>query len=88
MVVPFKCIYEIAPIDHWENALVPSIEEADRVLAQMPEEPRDFRVYKLLMFKNGEYELFPVYLCKAENNGTVYIFSDIDLTNIYHRRVK
>ena len=88
MVVPFKHIYEMAPIDHWENALVPSTEEADRVLAQMPEEPRDFRVYKLLMFKNGEYELFPVYLCKAENNGTVYIFSDIDLTNIYHRRVK
>lgn len=88
MVVPFKHIYEMAPIDHWENALVPSIEEADRVLAQMPEEPRDFRVYKLLMFKNGEYELFPVYLCKAEKNGTVYIFSDIDLTNIYHRRVK
>lgn len=88
MVVPFKHIYEIAPIDHWENALVPSIEEADSVLAQMPEESRDFRVYKLLMFKNGECELFPVYLCKAENNGTVYIFSDIDLTNIYHRRVK
>lgn len=88
MVIPFKYIYEIAPIDYWENALVPSMEEADRVLAQMPEEPRDFRVYKLLMFKNGEYELFPVYLCKAENNGIVYIFSDIDLTNIYYRRVK
>jgi hypothetical protein len=88
MIAPFNHIYEIAPIDHWENALIPSMDEADRVLAQMPEEPRDFRVYKLLMFKNGECELFPVYLCKAENNGTVYIFSDIELTNIYYRRVK
>ena len=87
MYTPFNYIYEIAPIDYWENALTPSMEEADRVLAQMPEESRDRRVYKLIMFKNGEYELFPVYLCKAENNGTVYIFSDISLTNLFYRRV-
>lgn len=37
---PFKYVYRTNPIDHWDNALVPSMEEEFRVLAYMPEEPR------------------------------------------------
>jgi hypothetical protein len=45
----------------------------------MPEPPRAPIVYKLLYFYAGEQELFPIYLCKADNNGTVYVFSDRSL---------
>lgn len=79
MFKPFAYIYEIAPIDFWDNCLTPSMEEEERVLYQMPEAPRTPVVYKLLYFYAGEQELFPIYLCKADNNGTVYVFSDINL---------
>lgn len=79
MFKPFAYIYEIAPIDFWDNCLTPSMEEEERVLYQMPEVPRTPVVYKLLYFYAGEQELFPIYLCKADNNGTVYVFSDRSL---------
>lgn len=75
----FPYIYEMAPIDFWDNCLTPSMEEEERVLSQMPEEPRVPCVYKLLYFYAGYPELFPIYLCKADNNGTVYVFSDHSL---------
>lgn len=75
----FNFIYEMSPIDIWEGALIPSPEESERVLDQMPEGSRDGSVYKVMMFYNGMNDLFPVYLCKADNNGTVYVFSDINL---------
>ena len=46
----------------------------------MPEEPRDGSVYKLYVPCPDTFQLEPIYLCKAENNGTVYIFSDIPVT--------
>ena len=36
----FAYIWAGEPIDFWENAIVTSIEEYDRVMAQMPEEAR------------------------------------------------
>ena len=77
---PFMHIYAIPPIDLWENALVPSMDEELRVMAYMPEEPRDGWVYKLYVPCPDTFQLEPIYLCKAENNGTVYIFSDIPVT--------
>lgn len=73
----FKFIYYMSPIDFWENAIIPSDIETARVLKQMPEEPRTQDVYKL--YFPTEISLTPIYLCKAENNGTVYIFSDYNL---------
>lgn len=77
---PFKYVYRINPIDFWDNALVPSMEEEFRVLAYMPEEPRSENVYKLYIPDPDNAALAPIYLCKAENNGTVYIFSDIPIS--------
>lgn len=72
----FEHIYMSPPIDWWGNAILATEEESGRVLSQMPEEPRDGNVYKLYVpYPNG-FKIVPIYLCKAENNGTVYIFSD------------
>lgn len=79
MFKPFMYVYGIAPIDYFDNCLTPSMAEEQRVLEQMPEMPRNPIVYKLLYFYAGEQELFPIYLCKADNNGTVYVFSDRSL---------
>lgn len=76
----FKYMYCMGPIDYWGGASVadPDIEYA--VLEQMPDEPRDGIVYKLLLPNpDYDYQLRPIYLCKGENNGTVYIFSDWDI---------
>lgn len=72
----FAYIWAGGPIDFWENAIVTSIEENDRVLAQMPEKTTAPVVLKTYMPAN--VELSPVYMCKADNNGTVYYFSDFD----------
>ena len=74
---PFRHVYITSAIDFWDNALVPSMEEEFRVLAYMPEEPRSENVYKLYIPNPDAAALEPIYLCKAENNGSVYIFSDI-----------
>ena len=77
----FKNIVGIPPIDFWENAIVASMEETDRVLAQMPEEPRAGVVYKT--YVPGEADMAVVYMCKADNNGTTYLFCDEDLIGLY-----
>ena len=76
----FKHIYQCMPIDYWEKAELADSIIAKAVLKQMPEEPRDGYVYKL--FIPYPPELTEIYLCKADNNGTVYIFSDVDLMGI------
>ena len=76
---PFKYVYRTNPIDYWDHALVPSMEEEFRVLSYMPEKPRDGNVYKLYIPNPDDSGLEPVYLCKADNNGTIYIFSDIPM---------
>jgi len=76
----FSYIYGMPPIDFWEGSVFPSEAEHYAVLSQMPEEPRSEIVHKLFIPVPGNPELVPVFLCKAENNGTVYMFSD---TKIY-----
>lgn len=73
----FKHIYQCMPIDFWEKAELADSIIAKAVLDQMPEEPRDGDVYKLIV--PAPPSLLEIYLCKADNNGTVYIFSDFDL---------
>ncbi len=73
----FSFIWWIPPIDFWEGAIVASAEETDRVLEQMPEEPREKVVYKT--YVPGDTELTPVYMCKASNNGTTYLFANNDV---------
>ena len=76
----FKYIYQCEPIDYWEKAELADNIIADEVLKQMPEEARDGCVYKLLVLNPPSFT--EIYLCKADNNGTVYIFSNIDLIRI------
>lgn len=78
---PFKYVWAHEPIDWWCGACVADLEETERVLGAMPEEPRENIVFKIVM-PDG-YELVPVYFCKASNNGTVYIFSDYDVNKDY-----
>lgn len=73
----FKHIYQCEPIDYWEKAELADDIITKAVLKQMPDEPRDGCVYKLLI--PDPPGLTEIYLCKADNNGTVYIFSDVDL---------
>ena len=72
----FKHIYSSMPIDWWDNATIATCEESERVLEQMPEGPRDGIVYRLYVPYPQGAMLVPIFLCKADNNGTVYIFSD------------
>lgn len=74
----FKHIYQMQPIDFWDKAELADEIIRDAVLEQMPEGPRDYCVYKLVL----PYPpmLREVYLCKADNNGTTYIFSDFDIS--------
>ena len=82
----FSYIWAGEPIDFWENAIVTSIEEYDRVMAQMPEEARAEVVLKTYVPTDGE--LSPVYMCKADNNGTIYYFSDFDFISFYQKTWK
>lgn len=73
----FKHIYLMDPIDFWDKAELADSIIAEEVLKQMPEGPRDGYVYKLLW----PYPpmIAEVYLCKADNNGTTYLFSNFDI---------
>ena len=68
------------PIDFWERAELADQIIQEAVLEQMPESPRDGKVYKIL-FPNPPY-LTEIYLCKADNNGTIYIFSNFNIKNV------
>ena len=77
----FKNIYEAEPIDFWDRAELADEYTTAAVLEQMPETPRDGKVYKI-PFPNPP-ELSEIYLCKADNNGTIYIFSNFDIHKVY-----
>lgn len=83
MNAPFEYIYTICPIDFWSGAQEADCYETEIVLRQMPEEPRDERVYKLYLPDPGSSCIMPVYLCKADNNGTIYVFSHWDIKNLF-----
>lgn len=83
----FKYVYSMEPLDDYDGLFIASYQEAYRVFKQIPEEPRDYVVLKAYMpiICNG-CTLAPYFLCKADNNGTTYIFSDYDLKNLDIRR--
>lgn len=60
-------------VDFWTGAQMidnPVLES--EILERMPEEPRIPLVLQVFFpYKNN---LEPIYLCKAENNGTTYMF--------------
>lgn len=73
----FKYIWRIPPIDFWAGAMIAGALETKKVLNSMPEEPRSETVY--VTYVPGDTELTPVYICKADNNGTTYLFADEDV---------
>lgn len=73
----FKYVYWMEPIDFWDKAELADTVIAKAVIDQMPEEPRDYVVYKLVF--PDPPNLNEIYLCKADNNGTVYVFSNFDI---------
>ncbi len=77
MDIKFKHIYQMEPIDFWEKAELADGIIAEAILKQMPEGPRDGCVYKLII--PYPPSLREIYLCKADNNGTVYVFADFDI---------
>ena len=79
----FRHIWRGLPIDFWEYAMVANIDEEARVLRQMPEEPRDGSVFKV--YVPFDCCLVPLFMCKADNNGSVYFFCDFDIVHEYTR---
>ena len=79
-MIKFKFMYAIEPIDFWEKADIADDLITQIVLSQMPEVPRDGIVYKLVV--PSPPDLTEIYLCKAENNGTVYVFSNYNLETL------
>lgn len=77
----FKHIYQFEPIDFWDKLELADSLIAEEVLKQMPEAPRDGEVYRMV-FPNPPM-LEEIYLCKADNNGTTYIFSNINLFKVF-----
>ena len=77
----FRYIWAGPPIDFWECAEVAGIDETDNVLRQMPEEPRERLV--LVTWMPYDCELVPLFMCKADNNGTTYFFCDFDIVTYY-----
>lgn len=77
----FKYIWRGSPIDFWENAIVTNEAETARVFSDMPEPSRDDIVYKT--YVPGDTELVPLYMCKADNNGTIYFFCEENLPKFY-----
>lgn len=80
----FKYVYRIPPIDFFRNLIVEGglsdafpYCEAPSVFHDMPDIPRDDTVYKFFVPYDGG-EMVPVYLCKGDNNGDTYLFSNYD----------
>ena len=68
-------IYWAPPCDFWEGCPVSDELEREIILKLMPEDPRNRMVYKSYLPGNGcDLEVF--YFCKADNNGTTYIFTN------------
>ena len=82
----FEYIYLIPPIDSWDNAIVASEKETMCVLDQMPESPRDGVIYKTHIPYDGK--LITIYMCKADNDGDVYIFSHEDFVSFYSHLIR
>ena len=73
-----KCIGSIGPIDYWGGAQIADREIAEEIFEIMPEPPRGGiigGVVYVTHLPNPAWEkMEPLYMCKADNNGTVYLF--------------
>lgn len=74
-------IYRVQPVDWWDGAVVADSVTTAKILEMMPEQPRTQDVY-IIRFPH-ESEMKEVYLCKAENNGTVYVFAEFDIIDSF-----
>ena len=86
MFTMFKYRWLIAPIDDFRGATIASEEEHKRVLAQMPDAPRYPVVFKT--YVPGDTEFIEVFICKADNNGNTYLFSDEDFVDFYSKWIR
>lgn len=76
-------VYSLSePVDFWTGAQIlddPALEEV--ILEMMPEAPRVPVILKVFFpYKNS---LEPIYLCKADNNGTTYMFTERKLEEYF-----
>lgn len=83
----FRYMYKIGPIDYWEGCEIASFDETDRVLRQMPEPARGSIVFRTYVPAPKIFSIVPIFMCKAENNGTVYIFCDTEIDLDYEAKV-
>ena len=79
-------IWTLPPIDIFNHALVAEEEETVKILALMPESVRSMWVHKI--YVPYENELVPVYISKADNNGTTYLFSEHDVISYLLRNTE
>ena len=72
-------IYRIQPVDWWDGATMADAVTTARILGMMPEAPRTAfdGVYETRFPHSGQMK--EVYFCKADNNGTVYVFTEFDI---------
>ena len=66
----------IPPIDFWNGCPEVDGYERDIILQLMPEETRNYTVYKTFIPVPGGCSMAPAYMVKADNNGTIYVFSN------------
>lgn len=81
----FKYIWITNPIDFFYGATLANNSDAQKVLNQMVEVPRDEEVYVVYMPYDGCF--VPLYICKADNNGTTYLFSDHNIFEYYLKTI-
>lgn len=75
--------YRTAPCDFWDGIALADEFERKVILSLMPDEPRDYTVYKSYLPGNG-YDLEVFYFCKGDNNGDTYIFSNCPIKLTLH----
>jgi hypothetical protein len=69
----------MCPIDFWDNVELADEYTTNAVLEQMPEMQRSNIVYKTHFPDPTSSGFHEVYFCKADNNGTTYMFSNVDI---------
>lgn len=76
-------IYRIQPVDWWDGAAVADAVTTARIVKMMPEGPRnEFDGVFVTHFPHG-CQMKEVYFCKADNNGTVYVFTEFDIFDTF-----
>ncbi len=80
--------YQCAPCDFWSGGIIATEEERKIIYNLMPKSEgiRGDGVYKAYLPGNG-CNLEAFYFCKADNNGTTFIFSNSNLTELHWEEV-